>query len=54
MFKIEAKKRTLKILKKLSEERKKRIKENIITLGSDPVHFRKFNAVKLKGYENTY
>ncbi len=37
MFKVEAKKRTLKILKRLSEERKNKIKEVITTLKSDPM-----------------
>jgi len=54
MFKVEAKKRTLKILKRLSEERKNKIKDVITTLKSDPVPFRKFDVAKLKGYENTY
>ena len=54
MFKVEAKKRTLKILKRLSEERKNKIKEVITTLKSDPIPFRKFDVTKLKGYENTY
>lgn len=54
MFKVEAKKRTLKILKKLSEERKNRIKEVITTLRNDPVPFKKFDVVKLRGYKNAY
>ena len=45
---------TLKILKRLSEERKNKIKEVITTLKSDPIPFRKFDVAKLKGYENTY
>ena len=54
MFRVEAKKRTLKILKRLSQERKNKIKEVITTLKSDPIPFRKFDVAKLKGYENTY
>ena len=54
MFKVEAKKRTLKILKRLSQERKNKIKEVIATLKRDPIPFRKFDVAKLKGYENTY
>lgn len=54
MFNVEAKKRTLKIIKKLDENRKNRIKEVITTLKSDPIPFRKFDVVKLRGYENTY
>jgi len=54
MFKVEAKKRTLKNLKRLSEERKNKIKDVITTLKSDPILFRKFDVAKLKGYENTY
>jgi len=54
MFKVEAKKRTLKALKKLSEERKDKIKEAITVLKNDPVPFRKFDVAKLKGYENLY
>jgi mRNA interferase RelE/StbE len=54
MFKIEAKKRTLKILKKLSEEKKNKIKEVVTTLKNDPIPFRKFDIVKLKGYESAY
>jgi len=54
MFKVEAKKRTLKILKTLSEERKNKIKEVITTLKSDPIPFKKFDVAKLKGYDNTY
>ena len=45
---------TLKILKRLSEERKNKIKEVITTLKSDPIPFRKFNVAKLKGYKNIY
>ena len=54
MFKVEAKKRTLKILKRLSQERKNKIKEVITTLKSDPIPFKKFDVAKLKGYNNTY
>jgi len=54
MFKVEAKKRTLKILKRLDEEKKNKIKEVIVTLKNDPVPFRKFDIAKLRGYENTY
>ncbi len=48
MFKIEAKRRTLKILKKLSEEEKNKIKEVITTLKNDLIPFRKFDIVSLK------
>ena len=54
MFKVEAKKRTLKILKRLSGERKNKIKDVITALKSDPIPFRNFDVAKLKGYENTY
>jgi len=54
MFKVEAKKRTLKILERLNEERKNKIKELIATLKSEPIPFRKFDIAKLRGYENTY
>ena len=54
MFKVEAKKRTLKILKRLSQERRNKIKEVITTLKSDPIFFKKFDVAKLKGYDNTY
>lgn len=54
MFKVEAKKRTLKILKRLSEEKKNKIREVITSLKSEPIPFRKFHIVKLRGYENTY
>lgn len=54
MFKVEAKKRTLKILKSFDEERKNKIKEIIATLKNEPVPFRKFDIAKLRGYENTY
>ena len=39
MFKIEAKKRTLKILKRLDKERKNKIKDVIASLKNDPVPF---------------
>jgi len=54
MFKVESKKRTLKILKRLSGEKKNRIREVIATLKNEPLPFRNFDIVKLKGYENTY
>ncbi|MGB9758923.1 MAG: type II toxin-antitoxin system RelE family toxin [Thermoproteota archaeon] len=54
MFKLEAKKRTLKFLKTLSKERKNKIKEVLSILSNDPLPFRKLDVVKLKGYENTY
>jgi mRNA interferase RelE/StbE len=54
MFKVEAKKKTLKSFEALSEKRKDEIKEIIIALKSDPIPFRKFDVVKLKGYENNY
>jgi len=54
MFKVESKKRTLKILKRLSGEKKNRIREVIATLKSEPLPFRNFDIVKLRGYENTY
>lgn len=38
----------------LSKKRKDKIKEIIMTLKSDPIPFRRFDVVKLKGYENTY
>jgi mRNA interferase RelE/StbE len=54
MFEVEAKKKALKILKTFSEERKDKIKEVITVLKNDPVPFRKFDVVKLKGYEDVY
>ena len=54
MFRVEAKKGTLKILKRLSQERKNKIKEVITTLKSDPIPFKKFDVAKLKGYNNIY
>jgi len=53
MFKVEAKKKTLKIIRTLSEERKGKIKEIIATLKSDPIPFRKFDVVKLEGYRKS-
>jgi len=47
MFKVEAKKRTLKILQRLSGERKNKIKDVITALKSDPIPFRKFDIAKL-------
>jgi len=54
MFKVEAKKRTLKILKRLSKEKKNKIREAVTILKSEPIPFRKFDIAKLRGYENTY
>ena len=54
MFKVEAKRRVLKALEKLSLEEKERIEEVILTLKNDPIPFRKFDIAKLKGYENIY
>ena len=54
MFRVEAKKKALKALEKLSLERKNRIKEVMLTLKGDPIPFRKFDVVKLRGYENVY
>ena len=54
MFKVEAKKRTLKILKILSKEKKNKIKEVLSILSDNPAPFKRLDIVKLKGYENTY
>lgn len=54
MFEVEAKRKTLKILKMLTVEKKNKIRELIITLKDDPLPFEKFDVAKLKGYENVY
>jgi mRNA interferase RelE/StbE len=54
MFRVEAKRKALRALERLNRERKGRIKEVILTLKNDPIPFRKFDVVKLRGYENTY
>jgi len=54
MFRVEAKRRVLKALTKLSIKRKSRIKEVISILKNDPIPFRRLDVTKLKGYENTY
>jgi len=54
MFKVEAKRKALKILKKLGRERRNKIRELIVSLKSDPIPFRKFDVAKLRGYENAY
>lgn len=54
MFEVEAKRKTLKILKMLTVEKKNKIRELITTLKDDPLPFEKFDVAKLKGYENVY
>jgi mRNA interferase RelE/StbE len=54
MFRVEAKRKALRALERLNRERKGRIKEVILTLKNDPIPFRKFDVVKLRGYENAY
>jgi mRNA interferase RelE/StbE len=54
MFRVEAKRRALRALAKLTIKRKSRIKEVILILKNDPIPFRRLDVAKLKGYENTY
>lgn len=54
MFRIEAKKRVLKILKVLDKKSRSRIMEVFLALSNDPLPFKKLDVIKLKGYENTY
>jgi mRNA-degrading endonuclease RelE of RelBE toxin-antitoxin system len=49
MFRVEAKRRVLKALTKLSIKRKSRIKEVISILKNDPIPFRRLDVAKLKG-----
>jgi len=54
MFKIKAKKNTLKFLRKLSKGKRSKVKEVIAVLKSDPIPFRRLDVVKLRGHENIY
>ena len=49
MFRVEAKRRVLRALTKLSIKRKSRIKEVILILKNDPIPFRRLDVAKLKG-----
>ena len=49
MFRVEAKRRALRALAKLTIKRKNRIKEVILILKNDPIPFRRLDVAKLKG-----
>jgi mRNA interferase RelE/StbE len=53
-FKVEIKRRALRILEKLDQKRKKAILDVVLVLKEDPVPFRNMDVVKLKGYDNAY
>jgi len=54
MFEIEAKRRVLRALERLDRRRKNKVREVLMILKTDPVPFRRFDVVKLRGYENVY
>ncbi|MDG6904403.1 MAG: type II toxin-antitoxin system RelE/ParE family toxin [Nitrososphaerota archaeon] len=53
-FEIEIKRRALREIEDLQENRKSEIRELLLLLKDDPVPFRKMDVVKLHGYENVY
>jgi mRNA interferase RelE/StbE len=54
MFAVKIKRKALKNLAKIDQEQKRRLKETILLLKSDPLPFKKTDICKLKGYDNTY
>ena len=54
MFSVKIKRRALRRLAKLDEKRKRKIKEIVLILKTDPIPFRKVDLCKLKGYDNIY
>jgi len=54
MFNIRIKRRALRKLTELDEKRRRRVKETISVLKSNPIPFRKLDTCKLRGYGNIY
>ncbi len=54
IFDVRIKGKALKYLKNLDKKRKTRISEIISVLEIDPIPFKSFDIVKLKGYDNAY
>ncbi len=53
-FTVEIKRKALRFIEELDENRKRRITEIILVLKDDPVPFKREDVVKLKGYDSTY
>jgi mRNA interferase RelE/StbE len=54
MLAVNVKRKALRNLEKLGKKQKQRITTIILILEKDPIPFRKADACKLRGYENTY
>ena len=53
-FEIEIKRKALRGIEDLQENRKSEVREVLLLLKEDPVPFRKMDVIKLQGYENVY
>jgi len=53
-FTVEIKRKALRFIEELDDNRKRRITQIIVVLKDDSVPFKREDAVKLKGYDSTY
>lgn len=53
-FTVEIKRRALRTIEELDQERKKVVQDALLVLKDDPVPFRRMDVVKLRGYDNIY